>query len=110
MKSVLRQFRPEAIFCGNDYMAAGALKCLHESGIRVPEEVAIVGYDNNDVCVGVVPSLTTVDAHHEKVGKLLANGLLALIDNKVKSVGKSVDPVLVERDSHLRLRQRSSRE
>ncbi|MBV9106450.1 MAG: LacI family DNA-binding transcriptional regulator [Verrucomicrobia bacterium] len=102
MKSVLRECRPEAVFCGNDYMAAGALKCLHESGLRVPEEVAIVGYDNNDLCVGVVPSLTTVNAHHERVGKLLAKGLLALIDGKVKSVGKTIDPVLVERKSHLR--------
>ncbi|MBV8483323.1 MAG: LacI family DNA-binding transcriptional regulator [Verrucomicrobia bacterium] len=107
MRSVLREFLPEAVFCGNDYMAAGALKCLHESGIRVPGEVAIVGYDNNDVCLGVVPSLTTVDAHHEKVGKLLATGLLALIDNKVKSVNKTVDPTLIERSSHLRPRQRS---
>ena len=90
-------------------MAAGALKCLHQSGIRVPEEVAIVGYDNNDVCVGVVPSLTTVDAHREKVGKLLAKGLLALIDNKVKSVSKTVEPALIERNSHLRPCQRSGK-
>lgn len=102
MKSILRENRPEAVFCGNDYMAAGALKCLHEAGIRVPEEVAIIGYDNNDVCLGVVPSLTTVDAHHEGVGKLLAEALLALIDNKVKSVAKTVDPILIERKSHLR--------
>ena|SRR5215469_1460324 len=68
MRSVLREFHPEAVFCGNDYMAAGALKSLHESGIRVPEQVAIVGYDNNDVCLGVVPSLTTVDAHHDECG------------------------------------------
>jgi DNA-binding LacI/PurR family transcriptional regulator len=102
MQSILGEFRPEAVFCGNDYMAAGAIKCLHESGIRIPEDVAIVGYDNNDLCVGVVPSLTTVDAHHEKVGRLLAQELLALIDNKIKSVNRTVDPVLIERNSHLR--------
>lgn len=102
MRSILGEFRPEAVFCGNDYMAAGALKCLRESGIRVPEDVAIIGYDNNDLCVGLVPSLTTVDAHHEKLGKLLAKELLSLIDHKTKSVSRFVNPVLVERDSHLR--------
>jgi DNA-binding LacI/PurR family transcriptional regulator len=102
MQSILEDFRPDAVFCGNDYMAAGALKCLHESGIRIPEEVAIVGYDNNDLCVGLVPSLTTVDAHHEILGKLLAQELLALIDNKKKSVHRTVDPVMIERNSHLR--------
>src|SRR5260370_27725046 len=110
MQSILGEFRPEAVFCGNDYMAAGDVKCLHEAGIRVPEDVAIVGYDNNDLCVGLVPSLTTVDAHHEKLGKLLAMELLSLIDNKAKSVRRLVDPVLIERNSHLRSQARSARE
>ena len=40
-------------------MAAGAIKFLTESGIRIPDHVAVVGYDNNDISIGVVPALTT---------------------------------------------------
>jgi DNA-binding LacI/PurR family transcriptional regulator len=109
MKNILQEFRPEAVFCGNDYMAAGALKCLHESGIRVPDDVAVVGYDNNDLCTGLVPSLTTVDAHSERLGQALAKGLLSLIDKKAKSVCETVNPVLIERDSHRKSPSGSSR-
>ena len=105
MKSAINEFRPEAVFCGNDYMAAGALKFLHESGIRIPEDVAVVGYDNNDICLGLVPSLTTVDQHSEKLGKRLAQALLSLIHGKTKSVRETVPPALIERASH----QRSTR-
>ena len=86
-------------------MAAGALKFLHESGIRIPEDVAVVGYDNNDICLGLVPSLTTVDQHSEKLGKRLAQALLSLIHGKTKSVRETVPPALIERASH----QRSTR-
>jgi DNA-binding LacI/PurR family transcriptional regulator len=100
MKSVLSEFRPEAVFCANDYMAAGALKFLHETGIRVPQDVAVVGYDNNDICLGLVPSLTTVDQHSEELGIRLAQELLSLIQGKIKSVRQTVPPTLIQRASH----------
>ena len=55
MKDILREVTPDAIFCSNDYMAAGAMKVLAESKLRVPEDVVIVGYDNTDICIGLSP-------------------------------------------------------
>lgn len=100
MEDILKEFRPEAVFCANDYMAAGAMKVLVRAGAKVPDDVAIVGYDNTDICEGLVPSLTTVDYRAKEVGQLLAEELLALIEGKVKSVQKTVRPFLVERESH----------
>jgi DNA-binding LacI/PurR family transcriptional regulator len=100
MKDILREFTPDAVFCANDYMAAGAMKVLAESKLRVPEDVAIVGYDNTDICIGLTPTLTTIDYRAEEVGRCLAQELLALIEGNVSSVQKAIRPFLVERESH----------
>jgi DNA-binding LacI/PurR family transcriptional regulator len=100
MKDILREVTPDAIFCSNDYMAAGAMKVLAESKLRVPEDVVIVGYDNTDICIGLTPTLTTVDYRAEEVGRCLAGELLALIEGKVSSIQKAIQPFLVERESH----------
>ncbi|MBV8418214.1 MAG: substrate-binding domain-containing protein [Verrucomicrobia bacterium] len=57
MRSILEELRPDAVFCGNDYMAAGAMKSLSEADLGVPQDVSVVGYDNNDICECVAPSL-----------------------------------------------------
>jgi DNA-binding LacI/PurR family transcriptional regulator len=99
MKDILREVTPDAIFCSNDYMAAGAMKVLAESKLRVQEDVAIVGYDNTDICIGLTPTLTTVDYRAEEVGRCLAGELLALIEGRVSSIQKAIQPFLVERES-----------
>jgi DNA-binding LacI/PurR family transcriptional regulator len=53
--------RPDAVFCFNDALALGALRALHDLGLRVPQDVAVVGYDGVDDGRYSVPSLTTVE-------------------------------------------------
>ena len=77
-----------------------SLFLFSRAGAKVPDDVAIVGYGNTDICEGLLPSLTTVDYRAKEVGQLLAEELLALIEGKVKSVKKTVRPFLVERESH----------
>ncbi|HEY2122268.1 MAG TPA: substrate-binding domain-containing protein, partial [Chthoniobacterales bacterium] len=100
MRSILEEMRPDALFCANDYMAAGAIKCLWEAGLRVPQDMSVVGYDNNDICEAIIPSLTTVDHRLEELGHCLAQGVLALIEGESTSIRKSIEPRLVERGSH----------
>jgi DNA-binding LacI/PurR family transcriptional regulator len=100
MKSILDECQPDAVFCANDYMAAGAIKSLWETGLRVPEDVTVIGYDNNDICEGIVPSLTTVDHRLEELGQCLGQGLLALIEGGTPTFRKSIPPRLIERRSH----------
>lgn len=70
--------RPDAIFCGNDQIGRGAIDALRERGIRVPEQVAVIGFDNWGVMAEAArPPLTSVDMNlktlgHE-AGRLLIN-------------------------------------
>ena len=52
--------RPDGVFCANDLMAIGALDVLRERGVAVPDEVAVVGFDDIDAAAIVTPSLTSV--------------------------------------------------
>ncbi|MFJ9784653.1 LacI family DNA-binding transcriptional regulator [Amycolatopsis sp. NPDC101161] len=61
MKSLLASDAPpDAVFCFNDLLAIGALRAVAELGLRVPEDVAIVGFDNNEESAFSLPSLTTI--------------------------------------------------
>jgi DNA-binding LacI/PurR family transcriptional regulator len=100
MESILLEFTPDAVFCANDYMAAGAMRILRQRGLRVPDDVAVVGYDNTDICLALDPTLTTVDYRAEEVGRCMATGLLELVGGKVKSLGMAIRPFVVERESH----------
>ena len=51
---------PRAIFCANDLMALGALAALHEHGVSVPDDVAVMGYDDLPLAATAIPPLTTV--------------------------------------------------
>jgi DNA-binding LacI/PurR family transcriptional regulator len=78
----LSAFRPDAVFCANDYMAMGAIRFLTESGRRIPQDTAVVGYDNNDVSIGLVPPLTTVDNRLKEAGESIGQELMNLIKGR----------------------------
>ena len=61
--------RPTALFCFNDDIAIGAMKKLRRMGIRVPEDVSVVGFDNSEFCEYVEPPLTTVNQPALEMGK-----------------------------------------
>lgn len=69
----------DAVFSGDDDAAIGVLTALHEAGIRVPEDVSIVGFDDSRLAAYVNPPLTTVRAPTEEVGRSAANLLFGMI-------------------------------
>lgn len=71
--------RPTALFCINDFVAIGVMHFLHERGIRVPEDIAIVGFD--DIAIAAVSSisLTTVAQPKYEIGRQAAHRLLGLL-------------------------------
>ncbi|MFC0406819.1 LacI family DNA-binding transcriptional regulator [Roseomonas elaeocarpi] len=72
--------RFDAIFCGSDQIARGVADALRERGLRVPEDVALVGYDNWDIIAAATrPPLTTIDPCLETLGQQAASCLLAMI-------------------------------
>jgi len=72
---------PTAVFAANDMMAIGALKALREAGFRVPEDVALVGFDDVPIAAAVEPALTTVHQPIERLGSMAAELLLNLLEN-----------------------------
>ena len=68
--------RPTAIFCSNDNMAAGCIYAIEEMGLRCPEDVSVIGYDNNlKIYETVNPTLTTIDPMYKKIGEIAAQKL-----------------------------------
>ncbi|WP_422480142.1 LacI family DNA-binding transcriptional regulator [Pleomorphochaeta sp. DL1XJH-081] len=92
---------PEALFCANDYVAAGAAHYFHEHGIRVPEDVALIGYDNTDIAETLHPQLTTVGGILKEVGHALGNLLFEVIKQPNSTLTRSHEilPQLVKRES-----------
>ena len=59
---------PTAIFCANDLMAVGCYEALRELGLRIPDDVAVMGYDDREIAQHLHPPLTTVLLPHFEMG------------------------------------------
>lgn len=83
VEMLLAQRRPfSAIFCANDQMAFGARLALYRRGIRVPEEVSLVGFDDETTAAYMVPPLTTVRQPAVDMGLAAATAVLDLINKQ----------------------------
>ena len=71
--------RPDAIFAANDMMAIGALLALQDAGVRCPEDVAVVGFDDVPIAALVRPALTTLRIEIAETGRRAMDRLVALI-------------------------------
>jgi LacI family transcriptional regulator len=73
----------DGIFCGSDQIARGVADALRELGVVVPDDIALVGYDNWEViAAATLPPLTTIDMDLEGLGRAAATHLLAMIDGE----------------------------
>ncbi len=94
---------PDAVVCANDLIAVGVIRGLLRSGIRVPDDVAITGFDDIALCRYVEPSITTVRQPIENMGAEAATLLLARIDGDRGAVRNvRFTPELVVRQSSCR--------
>ena len=92
--------RPTAIFAANDAMGIGCMRYLAEKGIKVPADVAVVGFDNVEAGLHADPPLTTVNVHREEMGSLAVRRMVEMIKDKSDVVTRTVTPVeLVLRES-----------
>ncbi|KAA3656928.1 MAG: LacI family transcriptional regulator [Chloroflexi bacterium] len=74
---------PTAIFAANDRMALGAIHAIQDAGLRVPEDIAVVGYDNEELAALVRPSITTVSLPRYEIGQAGARLLKKLINREI---------------------------
>jgi LacI family transcriptional regulator len=91
---------PTALFAASDLMAAGALRAASELGVHVPEELAVVGFDDIAIAGLIQPSLTTVRQEMHAIGEAAAEGLSQMIDDpETRPVRRTVPTQLVVRSS-----------
>ncbi|MGB9098506.1 LacI family DNA-binding transcriptional regulator [Erwinia sp.] len=72
---------PDAVFAVSDVLAAGAISAIHQAGLRVPEDIAVVGFDGTELAEIVSPQLTTIAQPSRDIGRQALNLLLKKIDN-----------------------------
>ncbi|HEX4401993.1 MAG TPA: LacI family DNA-binding transcriptional regulator [Galbitalea sp.] len=88
-----------AVFCGNDQMALGFLHACRESGIGVPEDVSVVGFDDTPESAHFAPPLSTIRQNFVEIGTRAIALLLTELDGSTDLDHRSIAPALVIRDS-----------
>jgi LacI family repressor for deo operon, udp, cdd, tsx, nupC, and nupG len=97
---IKKKDRPTAIFGVNDYVAVGAMKAIKEAGLKIPDDIAVVGYDDIEMASFVDPSLTTIRQPIFRMGEEAAVRLLRIINEKIVDDSVTILPVeLVVRES-----------
>lgn len=93
----------DALFCGSDQLARGAIDALRERGVRVPNDVSVVGFDNwEPIASASRPSLTTVDMNLVQVGRYAGESLIAMLSGEMRSGIVRLPCSLIVRDSSKR--------
>ncbi|WP_407272429.1 LacI family DNA-binding transcriptional regulator [Radiobacillus sp. PE A8.2] len=90
---------PQAVYAASDMMALGALKAIKEVGLRVPQDIKLIGCDDIEACRYSDPPLATIKQDKDKMGKLAAHMLHDLISKNTEPNAVMVDPELVLRES-----------
>lgn len=101
MKELLSQGEQPArcYFADNDLIAAGAIKAFLEAGFQIPDDIAVIGFDNMPLCIYVNPALTTVHVPKQYMGKMAAHRLAEIIS------AKTSEPVKIEIATSLIIRK-----
>jgi LacI family transcriptional regulator len=92
--------KPDAVFAASDMTAYGAMRAIHEANLRIPEDVAVVGFDDIPASARTIPALTTVRQPVQQMGSKAAEVLINVIENDINTTQKLImDTELVVRES-----------
>jgi len=94
---------PTAVLCGNDVLAVGAVRRALETGLKVPEDVSVTGFDDIELARISTPGLTTVHVPHREMGRQAALELVGMVENTTHGAGMRLATKIVERQSLGRL-------
>ncbi len=102
-KIILMQDRPTAVFCASDQVAFGLISRLTEAGIRVPQDVSVVGFDDIEQAEYYIPRLTTIRQDRPLLGQSAADLMLSRLDDSTGSFSETyvqlLNVELIVRDS-----------
>jgi LacI family transcriptional regulator len=92
---------PQAVFCANDQMAIGFIQAMQENSVGVPEDIAVIGFDNIQLAGYMHPSLTTVDASRFQWGSSAVTQLINFLETGTNIRLPRIDTHLIVRCSSL---------
>jgi DNA-binding LacI/PurR family transcriptional regulator len=100
-KQLLARNKPfTALFAYNDIAAIGAIRAIQEEGLRVPQDISVVGFDDIQWAAFNTPSLTTVRQPLVKMGQIAAETVIGMIENNRERIAQiAIEPTLVVRES-----------
>jgi len=102
-KQLLARGKPfTALFAYNDISAIGAIRALQEHGLRVPQDVSVMGFDDIPGAMFHTPSLTTVRQPLNRMGEVAAQSLLERIEGSAEDAEIAIEPELAIRESTAR--------
>ena len=83
MRELLEQgLQPDGVFCQSDHIALGVCQAIRDAGLRIPQDIAVVGFDNYDFARFVSPALSTIDQPLEQIGGVAFAQLQRMIDGQ----------------------------
>lgn len=97
---------PNGIFCANDTAAVSAIQCAKERGIKIPEDLAIIGFNNDPICKIIDPQLSSIHHPAEEMGKTAVSQALDILNGDIDaetSTSVTLDTFVVTRASSNRL-------
>ncbi|APZ45594.1 LacI family transcriptional regulator [Polaribacter reichenbachii] len=101
MKQLLAlENKPDAVYVAGDYAALGALQILKENDVKIPEEIALVGFGDEPFSAMVTPSITSINQHSYKIGRIAAETFLEYI--KKPKIEQSLNKIILESDLIIR--------
>ncbi len=98
-EELLQTHIPEAIFCANDALAIGTLQAIHKAGLRIPQDVAVIGNDDIYFSQLTSPRLTTVSLNMRKAGKAAIRAMFHILKGEELPQNVVVPTTLVIRES-----------
>jgi LacI family transcriptional regulator len=100
MSSILiKRDRAQVYFCASDSIALGALRAIHEKGLRIPEDIGIIGFNDSPMSQYTFPPLSTMHVNTEFMGEQALHSLLDLIEGRKIPVRKTIPCQIIERQS-----------
>ncbi len=101
-KELIHEKKPDAVFCTSDYYSISVIRAIYSLGLRIPEDISVIGYDNISISGYLPISLSTIDTHSYRIGRLASEILIEKIENPDTPVRQiTLEPELVIRETTL---------
>lgn len=82
---------PHAVFAGNDAVAVGVYQALYQAGLSVPQDMAVMGYDDIELARYLAPPLSTIHQPKDSLGELAIDALINRLQNPERAPGAGAD-------------------